>query len=46
MYREDGIHWREVRVLLVSIQGGRYSFEGFKVLLVSVQGGRYSLEGG
>ena len=45
MYREDGIHLRGFRVLLVSVQGGRYSFEGVRVLLVSVQGGRYLFEG-
>ena len=46
MYWEDGIHLRGFRVLLVSVHGGRYSFEGVRVLLVSVHGGRYSLEGG
>ena len=45
MHREDGIYLRGFRVLLVSVQGGRYSFEGVRVLLVSVQGGRYSFEG-
>ena len=42
---EDGIHLRGFIVLLVSVQGGRYSFEGFRVLLVNVQGGQYSFEG-
>ena len=45
MFKEDGIHLRGFRVLLVSVQGGRYSFEGVRVLLVSVQGGRYSFVG-
>ena len=45
MYKEDGIHLRGVRVLLISVLGGRYSFEGVRVLLVSVHGGRYSFEG-
>ena len=46
MYWEDGINLRGFREMLVSVQGGRYSFEGFRVLLVSVLGGRYSFEGG
>ena len=45
MYREDGIHLRGFRVMLVSVHRGLYSFEGVRVLLVSVQGGRYSFEG-
>ena len=45
MFKEDGIHLRGFRVLLVSVQGGRYSFEGGRVLLVCRQGGRYSVEG-
>jgi len=28
MYKEDGIHLRGFRVLLVSVLGGRYSFDG------------------
>jgi len=30
VYKEDGIHLKGSRVLLVSEQGGRYSFEGVK----------------